>query len=134
MPLRVAMSSGSTRGPSIFISRKTRLADPSARDFLASRGLVLTRHPFFEHRGGRPQPDHPRTRNGATRWRSDHPQATPPQLPAKDPNRCLNFLVIIFGAGVAGKAAKLIHVEELLLEFGVLVFATAQLVFDLGYR
>jgi len=49
-------------------------------------------------------------------------------------NRCLNFLVIIFGAGVAGKAAKLIHVEELLLEFGVLVFATAQLVFDLGYR
>jgi hypothetical protein len=40
-------------------------------------------------------------------------------------NRCLNFLVIIFGAGVAGKAAKLIHVEELLLELGVLVFATA---------
>ena|ERR1035437_8214040 len=49
-------------------------------------------------------------------------------------NRGLNFLVIIFGAGVAGKATKLFHIEELWLEFGVLVFATAQLAFDLGYR
>jgi hypothetical protein len=45
-------------------------------------------------------------------------------------NRCLNFLVIIFGAGVAGKAAKLFQIEEPWLEFGVLVFATAQ---DGGY-
>jgi hypothetical protein len=49
-------------------------------------------------------------------------------------NRCLNFLVIIFGAGVAGKAATLFNIEGLWLEFGVLVFATAQLAFDLGYR
>jgi hypothetical protein len=50
-------------------------------------------------------------------------------------NRCLNFLVIILGAGVAGKAIKLFHVaDEPWLEFGVLVFATAQLAFDLGYR
>jgi hypothetical protein len=49
-------------------------------------------------------------------------------------NRCLNFLVIIFGAGVAGKAADLFHIKELWLEFGVLVFATAQLTFDFGYR
>src|SRR5712671_1713820 len=32
-------------------------------------------------------------------------------------NRILNFLVIILGASVAGKAAKLLHVEESLLEF-----------------
>jgi hypothetical protein len=49
-------------------------------------------------------------------------------------NRCLNFLVIIFGAGVAGKVGKLFHIEDLWLEFGVLVFATAQLAFDFGYR
>jgi hypothetical protein len=49
-------------------------------------------------------------------------------------NKVLNFLVVILGAGVAAKAAKLIHVEETLLEFGVLLFATIQLAFDLGYR
>jgi hypothetical protein len=38
----------------------------------------------------------------------------------------LNFLVIILGASVAGKAAKLIHLdEEAWLEFAVLIFATA---------
>ena len=49
-------------------------------------------------------------------------------------NRLLNFFVIILGAGVAGKASKLFHVEELWLEFGVLVFATAQLTFDFGSK
>lgn len=49
-------------------------------------------------------------------------------------NRLLNFLVIIFGAGVAGKVSALFHVEELWLEFGVLIFATAQLTFDFGYK
>jgi hypothetical protein len=49
-------------------------------------------------------------------------------------NRILNFLVIILGASVAGKAAKLLHVEESLLEFAVLIVATAQLTFDFGYR
>lgn len=49
-------------------------------------------------------------------------------------NRLLNFLVIILGAGVAGKAAKLFHIEELWLEFGVLVAATMQLAFDFGFR
>jgi hypothetical protein len=50
-------------------------------------------------------------------------------------NRLLNFLVIILGASVAGKAAKLIHLdEEAWLEFAVLIFATAQLTFDFGYR
>jgi hypothetical protein len=49
-------------------------------------------------------------------------------------NRILNFLVIIFGAGVAGKVSELFHVKELWLEFGVLVFATAQLTGDFGYK
>jgi hypothetical protein len=49
-------------------------------------------------------------------------------------NRLLNFVVIIFGAGVAGKASKLFHVEELWLEFGTLIFATAQLSFDFGSK
>ena len=49
-------------------------------------------------------------------------------------NRLLNFLVIVFGAGVAGKAAELIHIKEIWLELGVLVLATAQLAFDFGYR
>ena len=49
-------------------------------------------------------------------------------------NRALNFLVIIFGAGVAGKASRLFHVEELWLEFGTLIFATAQLTFDFGSK
>jgi hypothetical protein len=49
-------------------------------------------------------------------------------------NRLLNFLVIIFGAGVVGKVSELFHVKELWLEFGVLVFATVQLTFDFGYK
>jgi hypothetical protein len=49
-------------------------------------------------------------------------------------NRMLNFLVIIFGAGVAGKVSELFHFKELWLEFGVLFFATAQLTFDFGYK
>jgi hypothetical protein len=49
-------------------------------------------------------------------------------------NRLLNFVVIILGAGVAAKSAKLFHVEELSLEFGVLIAATMQLTFDFGYR
>jgi hypothetical protein len=49
-------------------------------------------------------------------------------------NRVLNFLVIILGAGVAGKVSELFHVKELWLEFGVLFFATAQLTFDFGYK
>lgn len=50
-------------------------------------------------------------------------------------NRILNFVVIVLGASVAGKAAKLIHLEdEAWLEFSVLIVATAQLTFDFGYR
>ena len=49
-------------------------------------------------------------------------------------NRSLNLVVILLGAGVAGKAAKLIHIEENWLELGVVLFATVQLVFDLGGR
>ena len=49
-------------------------------------------------------------------------------------NRLLNFLVIIFGAGVAGKASELFHIRELWLEFGALLFATSQLTFDFGYK
>jgi hypothetical protein len=49
-------------------------------------------------------------------------------------NRILNFLVIIFGAGVAGKISELFHFRALWLEFGVLVFATAQLTFDYGSK
>jgi hypothetical protein len=49
-------------------------------------------------------------------------------------NRFLNLLVILLGAGVAGKAARLIHIEENWLELGVVFFATLQLVFDLGGR
>jgi len=49
-------------------------------------------------------------------------------------NKGLNFLVIICGAAVAGKAAHLVHAQELTLEMGVLLFATIQLVFDFGSR
>jgi hypothetical protein len=43
-------------------------------------------------------------------------------------------MVIILGAGVAAKAARLFHVEDIALEFGVLIAATMQLTFDFGYR
>src|SRR4051794_6625590 len=49
-------------------------------------------------------------------------------------NRLLNFLVIVLGAAVAGKASNLFHIEELWLEFAVLIVATAQLTFDFGYK
>jgi hypothetical protein len=49
-------------------------------------------------------------------------------------NRGLNFLVIILGASVAGKATHLFDIRELWLELSVLVAATAQLTFDFGYR
>jgi hypothetical protein len=49
-------------------------------------------------------------------------------------NRILNFLVIILGAGVAGKAFHLFHIDELWLEMGVLVCASLQLTFDFGYK
>lgn len=49
-------------------------------------------------------------------------------------NRFLNFLVIVLGAGVAGKVSELFHFKELWLEFSVLVVATAQLTFDFGYK
>jgi hypothetical protein len=49
-------------------------------------------------------------------------------------NRLLNFCVIILGAGVAGKVSELFHLKELWLEFAVLIFATAQLTFDFGYK
>jgi hypothetical protein len=49
-------------------------------------------------------------------------------------SRILNFLVVILGASVAGKAAHVVHVPETALEFGVLLVATAQLTFDFSYR
>ncbi|SDF02119.1 hypothetical protein SAMN05216337_104278 [Bradyrhizobium brasilense] len=49
-------------------------------------------------------------------------------------NRLLNFLVIVLGAGVAGKISELIEIRELWLEFAVLIVATAQLTFDFGYK
>jgi hypothetical protein len=49
-------------------------------------------------------------------------------------SRSLNFLVILLGAGVAANAATHIGVPEYWLELGVVFFATAQLVFDLGAR
>jgi hypothetical protein len=47
-------------------------------------------------------------------------------------NRSLNFLVILLGASVAVKAASQGVVREYWLELGVVVVATAQLVFDFG--
>ncbi|RTE92821.1 hypothetical protein [Bradyrhizobium sp. LVM 105] len=49
-------------------------------------------------------------------------------------NRLLNFLVIVLGAAVAGKASKLFEIDETWLEFAVLIVATAQLTFDFGYK
>ncbi len=49
-------------------------------------------------------------------------------------NRMLNFLVIILGAGVAGKVSEPFHLGERWLEFGVILFATLQLTFDFGYK
>jgi hypothetical protein len=49
-------------------------------------------------------------------------------------NRLLNFAVIVLGAGVATKAAGMIHVTGIVLELSVLVTATAQLTFDFGFK
>ncbi|SCB33310.1 hypothetical protein GA0061099_10059 [Bradyrhizobium yuanmingense] len=49
-------------------------------------------------------------------------------------NRSANFLVIVLGAAVAGKASKLFSMDETWLEFAVLIVATAQLTFDFGYK
>jgi hypothetical protein len=49
-------------------------------------------------------------------------------------NRSLNFLVILLGASVAGKAAGLFSIKENWLELSVVLFATIQLVFDFGGR
>ena len=49
-------------------------------------------------------------------------------------NRSLNFWVIILGAGVAANIATQLKIDGRWLEFGVVLLATAQLVFDLGSR
>jgi len=49
-------------------------------------------------------------------------------------NKGLNFLVVLLGAGVAAKAASHANFGEYWLEFGVVFFATAQLVFDFGSK
>jgi hypothetical protein len=49
-------------------------------------------------------------------------------------NRTFTFLVVVLGAGVAGKAAKLIHLEENWLELSIVVIASLQLVFDFASR
>jgi hypothetical protein len=47
-------------------------------------------------------------------------------------NRTLNFLVIVFSAGVIGKVTEHFSISGLWLESSVLVLATSQLVFDFG--
>jgi hypothetical protein len=49
-------------------------------------------------------------------------------------NRSLNFWVIILGAGVAANIATQLKIDGRWLEFGVVLLATAQLVFDFGGR
>ena len=49
-------------------------------------------------------------------------------------NRCLNFSVIVLGAGVVSKLSDRIHFLNDFLELSVVVLATAQLVFDFGSR
>jgi hypothetical protein len=47
-------------------------------------------------------------------------------------NRFVNFSVILLGAGAAAKWAKVVHVEDVWIEFAIVLFATIQLVFDFG--
>ena len=47
-------------------------------------------------------------------------------------NRLMNFLVIIAGASVVGKVAESLRFDSIWLELGVVLLATAQLVFDFG--
>jgi hypothetical protein len=49
-------------------------------------------------------------------------------------NRGLSFFVIVFGAGVVGKATERFSISGLWLELGVVILATGQLVFDFGAR
>jgi hypothetical protein len=49
-------------------------------------------------------------------------------------NRSINFLVIVLGAGVVGKAAGSAHLNSDWLELSVVFVATGQLVFDFGTR
>jgi hypothetical protein len=47
-------------------------------------------------------------------------------------NRIVNFSIVLLGAGAAAKWAKVVHIEEAWIEFAIVFFATAQLVFDFG--
>ena len=47
-------------------------------------------------------------------------------------NRLVNFIVILLGAGAAAKWAQLVHLDDVWIELAIVVFATAQLVFDFG--
>lgn len=47
-------------------------------------------------------------------------------------NRLVNFVIVLLGAGAAAKWAKLVHLEDVWIELAIVVFATAQLVFDFG--
>src|SRR2546430_5253871 len=49
-------------------------------------------------------------------------------------NRLVNFSVVVLGASVAAKAAALFSFQEIWLELAVVFIATAQLVFDFGWR
>ena len=49
-------------------------------------------------------------------------------------SRSLNFWVVVLGAGVAANIAGQFKIDERWLEFGVVLVATAQLVFDFGSR
>jgi hypothetical protein len=49
-------------------------------------------------------------------------------------NRFFNFVVIVLGAAAVSKVAGAVQFKEIWIEFGVVVFATVQLVFDFGGR
>jgi hypothetical protein len=49
-------------------------------------------------------------------------------------NRAINFIVIVLGAAVVGKIVSQHHGLDNWIEFGVVLFATLQLVFDFGGR
>lgn len=47
-------------------------------------------------------------------------------------NRLISLAVIVLGAGVVSKVSKQIGIDEVYIELGVVISATAQLVFDFG--
>lgn len=47
-------------------------------------------------------------------------------------NRIFNFVVILLGAGAAAKVARLVNLNDIWIELGIVVMATLQLVFDFG--